>query len=72
MLRPDPAARGRLTEIIANLADRITEARVNGWTGEAEGLQVSLAAARAKLAAIDKTARGTTHLGMPAHHPKTP
>jgi hypothetical protein len=27
MLRPDPSARGRLTQIIANLADRIAEAR---------------------------------------------
>ena len=57
MLRPDPAARGRLTEIIASLADRISEARVNGWLGEVEGFQVSLAAARAKLAALDRTAR---------------
>jgi integrase len=74
MLRPDPAARGRLAEIIANLADRIAEARINGWTGEAEGLKVSLASARAKLAALDRTARnmaaGTADLGMPA--PRVP
>jgi integrase len=72
MLRPDPAARGRLTEIIANLADRIAEARVNGWAGEAEGLQASLTAARAKLATLNKTARntaGTADLGMPAYRP---
>lgn len=73
MLRPDPAARGRLTEIIKNLADRISEARINGWLGEVEGLQVSLTAARAKLAALDRTARntapGTTDLGMPAVRP---
>lgn len=70
MLRPDPAARGRLTEIIANLADRIAEARINGWLGEVEGLQASLTHARAKLATIDRTIRnnapGTTNLGMPA------
>jgi hypothetical protein len=69
MLRPDPAARGRLAEITANLADRISEARINGWLGEVEGLQISLNAARAKLAAIDRTATnttpGTTDLGMP-------
>ena len=73
MLRPDPAARGRLTEIIKNLADRIAEARINGWLGEVEGLQVSHAAARAKLAALDRTARnttpGTAELGMPAFPP---
>jgi integrase len=73
MLRPDPAARGRLTEIIRNLADRIAEARINGWLGEVEGLQVSLTAARAKLAALDRTARntapGTADLGMPAYRP---
>jgi integrase len=73
MLRPDPAARGRLAEITKNLADRIAEARINGWAGEVEGLQVSLTAARAKLAAIDRTARntipGTADLGMPAYRP---
>ena len=69
MLRPDPAARGRLTEITRNLADRISEARINGWLGEVEGLQISLNAARAKLATLDRAARnnvGPTDLGMPA------
>jgi site-specific recombinase XerD len=73
MLRPDPAARGRLAEITRSLASRIAEARTNGWLGEVEGLQVSLNAARAKLATLDKTARnnapGTTDLGMPAARP---
>jgi integrase len=73
MLRPDPAARNRLTEIIKNLADRIAEARINGWLGEVDGLQVSLNAARSKLAALDRTARittpGTADLGMPAYRP---
>lgn len=71
MLRPDPAARGRLTEIIKNLADRISEARINGWLGEVEGLQISLSAARTKLATLDRTARnsapGTTDLGLPVY-----
>jgi len=66
------AARDRLIEIIKNLADRIAEARINGWLGEVEGLQVSLTAARAKLATLDRTARnttpGTADLGMPAFH----
>jgi hypothetical protein len=73
MLRPDLAARGRLTEVIANLADRIAEARINGWLGEVEGLLVSLNAARGKLATLDRTARnttpGTADLGMPALPP---
>ncbi len=42
MLRVDPRQRHRLAEIIANLGDRITEARANGWLGEVQGLQVSL------------------------------
>jgi hypothetical protein len=71
MLRPEPAARGRLAEITKNLADRIAEARINGWLGEAEGLQASLNAARAKLAALDRTARNTApsaaDLGMPGY-----
>jgi hypothetical protein len=70
---PDPAARGRLTEIIKNLADRISEARINGWLGEVEGLQVSLTAARAKVAALDRTTRnnapGTADLGPSATPP---
>jgi hypothetical protein len=73
MLRPDPAARDRLIEIIKNLADRIAEARINGWLGEVEGLQVSLNAARSKLSALDRTARnaspGAADLGMPAVRP---
>jgi len=73
MLRPDPAARSRLSEIIRNLADRIAEARINGWLGEVEGLQISLTAARGKLAALDRTTRNTTpapaDLGMPAYRP---
>lgn len=43
--------------------------RTRGWLGEIEGLQVSLAGARDKLAQIDaEAARRSTaiHLGMPA------
>ena len=68
MLRVDPKQRRRLTEIIANLTDRITEARANGWLGEIAGLQTSLEAAKAKLVNLDKAtnnAPGITHLGMP-------
>jgi hypothetical protein len=72
LLRPDPAQRRRLTEISDNLAARIAEARREGWTGDAEGLKVSLAAARQKLAHMDEiTARRETvaHLAMPGHAP---
>jgi hypothetical protein len=70
MLRIDPAQRHRLKEIRASLTARITEAEREGWTGEAEGLKVSLAAAGAKLAeAAAAAARRTTStdLGMPAY-----
>ena len=45
-LRVDPQQRSRILEIRDNLLARIDEARREGWLGEAEGLNVSLAAAR--------------------------
>ena len=68
MLWPDPAQRDRLAEIRDNLTARIAEAEQKGWLGEVEGLQVSLAGAREKLAQIDRTSRDTTttDLGIPA------
>ena len=69
LLRPDPAQRTRLAEICGNLTARITEAEAARWLGEAEGLKVSLAGARHKLAQMDEiTARrhGSTQLGLPA------
>ncbi len=54
MLWPDPAQRDRLAEIRDNLVDRIEEAKREGWLGEVEGLQVSLAGATDKLAQIDR------------------
>jgi len=75
MLRVDPAQRGRLVEIVANLRNRIAEARINGWLGEVEGLQVSLDAAAAKLVRLDRAttaaSTGVTNLGIPVireHH----
>jgi site-specific recombinase XerD len=70
-LRVDPKARPRLVEIIANLRDRIEEARINGWTGEIEGLRTSLSAAAAKLTSLDRinsssnNANQITALGIP-------
>jgi len=69
MLRPDPAQRARLQEIRANLHDRIAEAELQGWPGEAEGLKISLAGADDKLTQIDAALRRqatTVQLGMPA------
>lgn len=66
LLRPDPAQRDRLSMIIVNLGERIKEAEANGWLGEVEGLQTSLAAAESKLARMEAIARsGPTALPMP-------
>jgi len=70
MLRIDPAQRHRLRDIRASLTARIAEAEHEGWTGEAEGLKISLAAAGANHAEADAAAtRQTTaaDLGMPAY-----
>ncbi|MDO0929844.1 tyrosine-type recombinase/integrase [Streptomyces sp. TG1A-8] len=69
MLRVDPVQRQRLIEIIRSLAERITEAKLNGWLGEAEGLQVSFEAARKKLTSLDRAVTRSTariaDLGIP-------
>ncbi|AQW56509.1 integrase [Streptomyces hygroscopicus] len=54
LLRPDPAQRGRLVEIHDNLLDRIAEAEREGWLGDIEGLQVSLAGAQFKISQVDR------------------
>jgi len=69
MLRIDPAQRHRLREIRDSLSARIAEAEREGWTGEAEGLKVSLAAADSKLAQADTSItrrREAVSLGMPS------
>jgi hypothetical protein len=68
LLRPDPAQRPRLIEICDNLTERIAEAEQQRWLGEAEGLKVSLAGARTKLAQMNEIAArraGPVGLGMP-------
>jgi integrase len=67
LLRVSPAQRSRLVGIRDNLTARIGEAEREGWTGEAEGLKISLDAARQKLAQLDQLARrpAAVHLGMP-------
>lgn len=68
VLHVDPKQRDRLVEIVANLRQRIDEAHHHRWAGEARGLEVSLAAAEAKITALDRTnARKVTQasLGFP-------
>jgi len=66
MLMPDPAQHGRLIEIRDNLTARIAEAEHEGWLGEIDGLQVSLAGAEHKLAQLSQHSRGNlVELGMP-------
>jgi integrase len=61
MLQPDPTQRPRLEEIVANLHERLAEARDRGWIGEIEGIEVSIAAARDKLARMSRI----VSLGIP-------
>jgi hypothetical protein len=72
MLWPDPAQRPRIADIRHNLIARISEAEREGWLGEIEGLQISLAGANDKLAQIDRrTSRQPVNLGIPATpHPR--
>ncbi|WP_051831293.1 hypothetical protein [Streptomyces violens] len=70
MLRPDPVQRPRLVEIRDNLIARITEAGQEGWLGEIEGLEVSLASTEEKLAQLDvveERSRRTVDLGISLH-----
>jgi hypothetical protein len=67
MLWPDPAQRPRIAEIRDNLTARIAEAEREGWLGEIEGLNISLAGADGKLAQIDRRTRSQpVDLGIPA------
>jgi hypothetical protein len=63
---PDPAQRPRVAEIRDNLLARIDEAQREGWLGEIEGLQISLAGANDKLAQIDRRPSPTVDLGIPS------
>jgi hypothetical protein len=71
MLRVDPRARPRLAAIIENLRHRIDEARVNGWLGEVQGLQLSLDAAAAKMAALNRAERRPSNVAVPLGMPST-
>lgn len=65
VLQLDPRQVGRLREIAESLERRIPEARNNGWFGEVEGLEVSLAGARPKPNTADRAASGPVLLGLP-------
>lgn len=55
-------------DIRDNLTARIAEAQREGWLGEAEGLRISLAATKEKLAQADVTLQrraAAVELGMP-------
>jgi hypothetical protein len=70
MLRVSPRQRPRLIEIIRNLGERISEAKMNGWLGEVQGLEVSLEAAKRKLVSLDRSLErnrnnGPIHLAVP-------
>ncbi len=54
MLWPDPDQRPRLIDIRDNLTARIAEAQREGWLGEIEGLEISLAGATDKITQIDQ------------------
>jgi hypothetical protein len=71
LLRVDPAQMPRLQEIRANLADRLQEAKEQGWLGEVAAIETTLAAAAQKLEAMrDLPAKRTSiHLGMPDVRP---
>jgi hypothetical protein len=67
MLWPDPAQRPRIAAIRDNLFARIAEAEREGWLGEIEGLNISIAGADDKLAQIDRRTRSQpVDLGIPA------
>jgi hypothetical protein len=65
LARPSPANPHRRPD---NLIDRIAEADREGWLGEVEGLNISLAGANDKLAQLDRRSPTTTtvDLGMPS------
>ena len=65
LLWTDPSQRSGLVEIRDNLHARIAEAHREGWLGEIEGLQISLAGAADKLAQINRRTTTTIDLGIP-------
>lgn len=71
--RPTPQRGPRLVEIIANLRDCITEAKLNGWSSEVAGLDVSLQSATIRLTGLDRMRdrqpSGPVNVGIPSSPP---
>ncbi|MFJ4999663.1 hypothetical protein ACIP5T_16030 [Microbacterium sp. NPDC088619] len=65
MLRPDPAQRQRLESILANLHERLAEAKWMGWLGEVNGIEISIGAAEDKLRQMTQIARLTLERRRP-------
>lgn len=73
MLRPDPAQRRRLEQIVIDLQERFNTAQDSGWLGEIEGIEISLDAARGKLATMQRTVTlATPTLRIRDHTPHGP
>ncbi|WIX85717.1 site-specific integrase [Amycolatopsis sp. DG1A-15b] len=68
LLRVDPTQQPRLEQIHANLADRLDEAREQGWMGEVAAIETTMAAAAQKLEAMRTARDKPVHLGMPDVH----
>ncbi|GIG86941.1 hypothetical protein Pen02_18770 [Plantactinospora endophytica] len=67
VLLVDPKMLPRLQEIEIDILSRRTRPEANGWLGEIEGIDLTLAFLRDKRAQAERTsARGTVALGMPA------
>ena len=65
LLWPDPNQQNRLLEIRDNLKARVAEAHEQGWLGEVEGLEVSLAGAEDKLTQVQRRTNTPVNLGIP-------
>ena len=71
MLRPDPAQRSRLEQIVTDLHERLDTARDRAWLGEIEGIEISLNAAQDKLATMQRTVNlATPTLRIRDHSPQ--
>jgi hypothetical protein len=72
MLRVDPKMLPRLVELERDLRDRRRRAEHEGWTGEIEGINLTLRLLAEKKAAAERAGRtrpAPTLLGMPATRP---
>lgn len=65
LLRVDPAQLPRLEEILANLADRLQEAKEQGWLAEVAAIETTMAAAELNLESMRVARSATVHLGIP-------